>query len=97
MTVLGLVVLYCVERIAEAMQPELTGTRRLDRTMLFGGGIFMIGWTDLSVGIGHLDDALALTLVTLAVWALTANVPASPGSASASRWTRSPGRWCSWR
>jgi len=79
MTVLGLVVLYCLERIAEAMRPELTGTRRLDRTMLFGGGIFMIGWTDLSVGIGHLDDALALTLVTLAVWALTANIPTLAG------------------
>jgi hypothetical protein len=79
MTVLGLLVLYCVERIAEAMRPELTGTRRLDRTMLFGGGIFMIGWTDLSVGIGHLDDVLALTLVTLAVWALTANIPTLAG------------------
>lgn len=79
MTVLGLVVLYSVERIAEAMRPELTRTRRLDRTMLFGGGIFMIGWTDLSVGIGHLDDVLALTLVTLAVWALTANIPTLAG------------------
>ncbi|MBR7830642.1 hypothetical protein KDK95_30350 [Actinospica sp. MGRD01-02] len=79
MTVLGLLVLYCLERIAEAMRPELTRTRRLDRTMLFGGGIFMIGWTDLSVGIGHLDDVLALTLVTLAVWALTANIPTLAG------------------
>lgn len=79
MTVLGLVVLYCLERIAEAMRPDLTGTRRLDRTMLLGGGVFMIGWTDLSVGIGHLDDALALTFVTLAVWALTANIPTLAG------------------
>jgi hypothetical protein len=79
MTVLGLLVLYCVERIAEAMRPELTRTRRLDRTMLLGGGVFMIGWTDLSVGIGHLDDVLALTLVTLAVWALTANIPTLAG------------------
>ena len=79
MTVLGLIVLYCVERIAQAMRPELTRTKRLDRTMLVGGGAFMIGWTDLSVSIGHLDDALALTLVTLAVCALTANLPAFAG------------------
>jgi hypothetical protein len=79
MTALGLVVLYCVERIAEAMRPELTHTKRLDRTMLFGGGAFMIGWTDLSVGISHLDDALALTFVTLAVWGLTANIPTLAG------------------
>ena len=79
MTSLGLIVLYCVERIAEAMRPELAGSVRLDRTMLIGGGAFMIGWTDLSVAIGHLDDALALTLVTLAVWALTVNLPAVAG------------------
>ena len=79
MTVLGLVVLYCVERIAEAMRPELAGSARLDRTMLIGGGVFMIGWTELGVGIGHLDDVLALTLVTLAVWALTANIPTLAG------------------
>ena len=79
MTVLGLVVLYCVERIAVAMRPELARSTRLDRTMLIGGAAFMIGWTDLSVAIGHLDDALALTLVTLAVWALTVNLPAVAG------------------
>jgi hypothetical protein len=79
MTSLGLIVLYCVERIAEGMRPELAGSARLDRTMLVGGCAFMIGWTDLSVAIGHLDDALALTLVTLAVWALTVNLPAVAG------------------
>jgi hypothetical protein len=79
MTVLGLVVLYCVERIGHAMRPELLRTKQLDRAMLLGGGAFMIGWTDLSVAIGHLDDALALTFVTLAVWALTANLPTIAG------------------
>lgn len=79
MTLLGLVVLYCVERIGHAMRPELIRTKRLDRTMLLGGGAFMIGWTDLSVAIGHLDDVLALTFVTLAVWALTANLPSVAG------------------
>jgi len=79
MTALGLVVVYCVERIAEAMRPELVGTARLDRTTLVGGGAFMIGWTDLSVAVGHLDDVLALTMVTLAVWALTANLPTIAG------------------
>jgi hypothetical protein len=61
------------------MRPELVRTKRLDRTMLVGGGMFMIGWTDLSVSIGHLDDVLALTFVTLAVWALTVNLPAVAG------------------
>jgi hypothetical protein len=79
MAALGLVVLYCIERIAQAMRPELDRTRRLDRTMLVGGAAFMIGWTDLSVSVGHLDDALALTLVTLAVCALTANLPTFAG------------------
>jgi hypothetical protein len=79
MTALGLVVLYCIERIAQAMRPELTLSPYLDRTMLVGGAVFMIGWTELSVAIGHLDDALALTLVTLAVLALTANLPAIAG------------------
>lgn len=79
MTLLGLVVLYCVERIGHAMRPELVRTRQLDRTMLIGGGAFMVGWTDLSVAIGHLDDVLALTFVTLAVWALTANLPTIAG------------------
>ena len=79
MTALGLVVLYCIERVAQAMRPELTRSPHLDRTMLIGGGAFMIGWTELSVAIGHLDDALALTLVTLAVLALTANLPAIAG------------------
>lgn len=79
MAALGLVVLYCIERIAQAMRPELNGTRRLDRTILIGGAAFMIGWTDLSVAVGHLDDALALTLVTLAVCALTANLPTFAG------------------
>jgi hypothetical protein len=79
MTVLGLVVLNCVERIAVATRPELARSARLDRTMLIGGAAFMIGWTDLSVAIGHLDDALALALVTFAVWALTVNLPAVAG------------------
>ena len=79
MTALGLVVLYCIERVAHAMRPEIATSRYLDRTMLIGGGAFMIGWTELSVAIGHLDDALALTLVTLAVLALTANLPAIAG------------------
>jgi len=79
MTVLGLVVLYCIERVGHAMRPELARSKQLDRTMLIGGGAFMIGWTDLSVAIGHLDDVLALTFVTLAVCALTANLPAVAG------------------
>ena len=79
MTLLGLVVLYCIELVGHGMRPELLHSKRLDRTMLLGGGVFMIGWTDLAVAIGHLDDVLALTFVTLAVCALTANMPTLAG------------------
>jgi hypothetical protein len=79
MTALGLLVLYCVERIAAALRPDLTDTDTLHKTLLFGGGAFLIGWTDLSVAYSHLDDALALLCVTLAVWALTSRLPAIAG------------------
>ncbi|MBR7829311.1 hypothetical protein KDK95_23590 [Actinospica sp. MGRD01-02] len=79
MAALGLVVLYVLERIVEAVRPELAGDDRLHLTMLIGGSAFMIGWTDLSVAISHLDDALALTLAVLALWAASADLPAIAG------------------
>jgi hypothetical protein len=47
--------------------------------MLVGGGAFLIGWTDLAVAYGHLDDALALLCVTLGAWALVSKLPAIAG------------------
>jgi hypothetical protein len=79
MTALGLLVLYCVERIAVTLRPDLDDGDTLHVTMLAGGGAFLIGWTDLSVAYSHLDDALALLCVTLAVWALISQLPAIAG------------------
>lgn len=79
MTVLGLVVLHVVERIALTVRPALAADARLERTLLFGGGAFMIGWVDLAAAYGHLDDVLALLCVTLSVWALISDLPAIAG------------------
>lgn len=79
MALLGLVVLYVLERILEAVRPELAGDDRVHMTMLVGGSAFMIGWTDLSIAISHLDDVLALTLAVLALWAAIADLPAIAG------------------
>lgn len=91
MTVVGLLVLYVIERIAERLRPDLAGDDRMHATMLIGGSVFMIGWTDLSIAIGHLDDVLALALAVLALWAATADLPAIAGiciglSADAKPW-----------
>lgn len=79
MSAAGLVVLYCVERIVEKVRPELTESSGLRETMLVGGAVFLIGWEDLAVSIGHLDDVLALLCATLAVWAVVAELPAVAG------------------
>jgi hypothetical protein len=79
MAVLGLVALYVLERIVEAVRPEVAADDRFHLTMLVGGGAFMIGWTDLSIAISHLDDVLALALAVFAVWAVTADLPAIAG------------------
>jgi hypothetical protein len=91
MTALGLVVLYLVERIALTVRPVLASDSRLPRTLLYGGGAFVIGWVDLAAAYGHLDDVLALLCVTLAVWALISDLPAIAGiclglSADAKPW-----------
>ena len=91
MTLLGLVVLYAIERIALSVRPALAQEPRLERTLLYGGGAFVIGWVDLAAAYGHLDDVLALLCVTLAVWALITDLPAIAGiclglSADAKPW-----------
>jgi hypothetical protein len=79
MALLGLFVLYVLERIVEAVRPDLVGDDRVHMTMLVGGSVFMIGWIDLSVAISHLDDVLALTLAVLALWAAIEDLPAIAG------------------
>ncbi len=79
MASLGLVVLYCLQRITVRVRPDLAGSVMLRRTMLIGGGAFLVGWVDLAAGFAHLDDVLALLFVTLAAWALVSNLPAIAG------------------
>jgi len=81
MTGMGAVTLYCVERTALTMRPRLEQEHAgaLDRTLLIGGAAFMIGWEDLAVAYGHLDDALALLLLALATRALVAQLPGVAG------------------
>lgn len=80
MSALGLVMLYCLERIAQAVRPDLDEqSGRMRATMLIGGAVFLVGWVDLAVGYGHLDDVLALFCATLAVWAAVSDLPAIAG------------------
>lgn len=79
MTALGLVALYVVERVAVTVRPELDSDVRSHRTLLIGGAAFMVGWTDLGVAYGHLDDVLALLCVILCAWALISDLPAIAG------------------
>jgi hypothetical protein len=79
MSGLGLLVLYCVERIAVTLRPDLARGQGLPITMLIGGGAFLVGWVNLAAGYAHLDDVLALVCVTLAVWALISELPAITG------------------
>ncbi|MEU8692848.1 hypothetical protein [Streptomyces sp. NPDC048665] len=80
MTAAGLLVLHTLERCAVLTRPDLL--RRptaLRRTVLLGGGVFLVVWESLSVHYGHLDDVLALLFAVLAVRALIADSPALAG------------------
>lgn len=81
MTAMGAVTLYCVEQAVLAIRPRLEHEHpgALDRTLLIGGAAFMVGWEDLAVAYGHLDDALALLLLALATRALLAQLPGVAG------------------
>ncbi len=81
MSVVGLVTLLIIRRITLTARPELTARPDLDWTFLAGGAIFMTAWTELAVAHGHLDDALALVLAALALWAAITGHPVLTGLA----------------
>ena len=81
MSAIGLVTLVIIRRIVLMARPELGVRPGLHWTFLAGGAIFMPAWTELAVAYGHLDDALALLLAALALWAAISGHPAVAGLA----------------
>lgn len=81
MSAIGLITLAIIRRIVLAARPELGVRPGLDWAFLAGGAIFMPAWTELAVAYGHLDDALALLLAALALWAAISGHPAVTGLA----------------
>jgi hypothetical protein len=79
MTAMGLVLVYAVEQIARTVRPGLAGSQALRRTLLTGGGVFMIAWVELTAAYGHLDDALALLCAVTALWAAVMARPMMTG------------------
>jgi len=75
----GLLVVYLIDSIAVAARPSLAGTRAFRLTLLTGGAVFLVAWSELAAAFAHLDDGLALLLAVLAV-----RLAVSPGAAS--RW-----------
>ncbi len=86
----GLALVYLLERTALRARPDVTADQM--RLVTLGGGTaFLPIWMILSVRFAHLDDVLALTFATLAVWALVAGKGALTGvflalSASSKPW-----------
>src|SRR5215469_4344693 len=62
MSAMGLVTLVIIGRIVLLARPELAGRRDFAWAFLVGGAVFMVGWSELAVAYGHLDDSLALML-----------------------------------
>jgi hypothetical protein len=81
MSVMGLLTLVIIRRIALLARPELAGRRDFQLTFLAGGAAFMIAWTELAVAYGHLDDSLALLLAAAAVLAAISGHPVLTGLA----------------
>jgi hypothetical protein len=71
----GLLIVYLIDRIAVTARPSLAGTRAFRLTLLAGGAVFLVTWSELAAAFAHLDDGLALLLATMAV--RLAVVPAS--------------------
>jgi hypothetical protein len=65
----GLLIVYLTERIALIVRPSLRSDRMFTVTLLAGGAVFMVAWSELAAGFAHLDDGLALLLAVLAVLA----------------------------
>ena len=74
MTILGLVVLFAVERAAFAVRSDIPVSRV--RWTILGGGMVLIPlWALTGVWYAHFDDVLALTFAALAVWAAAVRKP----------------------
>ncbi len=79
MTVLGLVVLFAVERAAFAVRRDIPVSRV--RWTVLGGGMLLIPiWALTGVWYAHFDDVLALTFAALAVWAAAVRRPVLLGA-----------------
>jgi hypothetical protein len=81
MSAIGLVTLVVIRRIALIARPELAATREFRLSFLAGGAIFMVAWMELAAAYGHLDDALALLLGTVALLTAITRHPALTGLA----------------
>jgi hypothetical protein len=81
MSVVGLLIVVIIRRITAAARPEFARRPDLGWGFLAGGAVFMTAWTELAVAYGHLDDALALLLAALALWAAITGHPVLTGLA----------------
>lgn len=84
MTFTGLAVLAMVEHLVRLIRPRDASTSRTTSratvvTMLIGGGSFLWSWELLAVHFGHLDDVLALLLLTSALVAVVYRAPILAG------------------
>jgi hypothetical protein len=78
----GLLIVYLIERIALITRPSLAGKKAWRPTLLTGGAVFIIAWSELAAAFAHLDDGLALLLAVLAVRAAVSPTLTAPGAAS---------------
>jgi hypothetical protein len=63
----GLAIVYLVDRIATIARPDADAGRGYPLTLLAGGAVFIVAWSELAAGFAHLDDGLALLFAVLAV------------------------------
>jgi hypothetical protein len=63
----GLLIVYLIERIAIGTRPALRSDPAFTATLLGGGAVFMVAWSELAASFAHLDDGLALLLAVVAV------------------------------
>jgi hypothetical protein len=73
----GLLIVYLIDRIAEITRPGHDRTA----TLLAGGAVFLVAWTELAAAFAHLDDGLALLLAVLGGYAAVRGHPVASGIA----------------
>jgi hypothetical protein len=73
----GLLIVYLIDRIAEIARPG----HDKPATLLAGGAVFLVAWSELAAAFAHLDDGLALLLAVLAVYAAVTDHPIASGVA----------------